>query len=882
MASSLAAQLGSLTLSGPNAPPPGSPFIKRPGFGTAGQRIKIRVNGFEIRPADMICYHYDVKIGPSDERRPARLNRQIWRYLVATQDPFQGAAVAYDGRAMAFSPRSLPPQGRWEINLPESDGTTSQANRFTVTLTLAREIHLGALRTFISGSRNAAGVTEAAVMSAIQALNVVIQHGPHLTNPSHGPSFFLRGDNPYMAQGIECWRGYFTSLRPGIGRAFVNLDLSSQAFFQAGDLPHVMLELIKLDTRNVELRQLGSIPGPVGIKLSRTIKGLRIERTVPDRDGKKPKRKIKELVSSSASKATFTLENGRTTNVAEYFLKQYGVRLQHPDWPCVRISRHGLWPIELCVVEVGQKYGKKLNPQQTMDILRFTTIKPRERLGMIQQSVQHIYPTNNPAAMQAFQQWQLQLNPRPIELEARVLPPPAVSYAGQNPIRPLEGAWNLKGQRLAKPVQIERWVVFVFASQRDLPLQQAQQSIDSLAQALRALGVGVSDSKPQIHYTPSQLRPIDDDVSSFIRSKVRPPNAGPSFQPPQLLVCYLPTKPNPFYATIKRFGDKTVGVATQCLNIPKVRRADLQYYGNVSLKINVKLGGTNASATLGSIVSKPTIIFGADVSHAAPGSVEPSIAGVVASMDQRITKYASRVSVQRSRQEHIEELAQMVYGLLSDFRENVKVKPEQLIFFRDGLSEGQFPQALHHELNAIRLACQKLDPTFKPKITYIVCAKRHHISMYPADGQGSDRTGNVKAGTTLDQGITSPFLFDWYCQSHGSLLGTSRSAHYTVLADDARFSADQLQQLVYNLCYTFQRATRSVSQVTPCYLADLLCARGSLLLGGDSDDTASVVSGRSGQMEQQAASMLAEYRSRLTSSGPSLIHPNHATNLFFM
>lgn len=52
---------------------------------------------------------------------------------------------------------------------------------------------------------------------------------------------------------------------------------------------------------------------------------------------------------------------------------------------------------------------------------------------------------------------------------------------------------------------------------------------------------------------------------------------------------------------------------------------------------------------------------------------------------------------------------------------------------------------------------------------------------------------------TVDTDITSPFQFDWYTQSHASLLGTGRSAHYTVLVDDSKFTADQLQQAVYNL-----------------------------------------------------------------------------------
>lgn len=61
-------------------------------------------------------------------------------------------------------------------------------------------------------------------------MNVVIQHGPMMTFPSRGASFFLphqdRG-SAVISKGLEMWRGYYTSMRCGPGKLFVNIDLSS-------------------------------------------------------------------------------------------------------------------------------------------------------------------------------------------------------------------------------------------------------------------------------------------------------------------------------------------------------------------------------------------------------------------------------------------------------------------------------------------------------------------------------------------------------------------------------------------------------------------------------------------------------------------------------
>jgi hypothetical protein len=42
--------------------------------------------------------------------------------------------------------------------------------------------------------------------------------------------------------------------------------------------------------------------------------------------------------------------------------------------PCVRVTKTALYPIELCEIHPGQKFSKKLDPQQTADSLKLTTI----------------------------------------------------------------------------------------------------------------------------------------------------------------------------------------------------------------------------------------------------------------------------------------------------------------------------------------------------------------------------------------------------------------------------------------------------------------------------------------------------------------------------
>lgn len=91
--------------------------------------------------------------------------------------------------------------------------------------------------------------------------------------------------------------------------------------------------------------------------------------------------------------------------------------------------------------------------------------------------------------------------------------------------------------------------------------------------------------------------------------------------------------------------------------------------------------------------------MGADVTH--PGtdqqnSGKASIAAVVGSIDPRASQYCAEIRIQASKQEWIEEMEGMVYNILLKFnranRSTSTGKPQRIIFFRDGVSEGQFAE----------------------------------------------------------------------------------------------------------------------------------------------------------------------------------------------
>ncbi|RKO83370.1 Piwi domain-containing protein, partial [Blyttiomyces helicus] len=226
------------------------------------------------------------------------------------------------------------------------------------------------------------------------------------------------------------------------------------------------------------------------------------------------------------------------------------------------------------------------------------------------------------------------------------------------------------------------------------------------------------------------------------------------------------------------------------------------------------------------VAEKPTIIFGADVTHPGPGEIsKPSIAALVGSMDAQCSRYAAAIRIQKGRNEVIRDLSGMIVELLRTFYQFCGSKPQRIVFYRDGVSEGQFTEVVREEVAAIRRACAILEAGYNPTTTFVIVQKRHHARFFPLRKEDADRSGNVLPGTVVETGITHPSEFDFYLASHPGLQGTSKPTHYHVLYDENRFTSDALQELTYRLCYLYCRATRSVSVCPPAYYAHLVAAR---------------------------------------------------------
>ncbi|UKZ49843.1 hypothetical protein TrVGV298_004096 [Trichoderma virens] len=302
----------------------------------------------------------------------------------------------------------------------------------------------------------------------------------------------------------------------------------------------------------------------------------------------------------------------------------------------------------------------------------------------------------------------------------------------------------------------------------------------------------------------------------------------------QLIFVVVQHKNSPHYERLKKSADCRFGILTQVVNGASVASNNGQYHSNVCMKVNAKLGGSTSRTnppwrmTQGTYFPKdrPTMMVGVDISHAAPGGPSPSVAAMTMSVDRDATKYAAMVETNGYRVEMLTSAnVNFMFGHLCKvwMAGHDRQFPKHIMYFRDGVAEGQFAHVIEQEIKEIKAYFKQAAPNQPlPKFTVIVATKRHHIRFFPEKG---DRNGNALPGTLVEKEVTHPFMFDFYLCSHVAIQGTARPVHYHVLIDEMDIPVNDLQKMIYHQCYSYARSTTPVSLHPAVYYAHLAGSR---------------------------------------------------------
>lgn len=512
-------------------------------------------------------------------------------------------------------------------------------------------------------------------------------------------------------------------------------------------------------------------------------------------------------------------------SVADFFAEKYKP-LKYPFLPCIDgmsgTQKRANWlPMEVVKLVAWERSLKPLDSVQRALVTKKSIIKPEQRYAQIMDIVGNRQFETDPY----LKELNIQVESKEmLEIKARILPPPEVKYRGQGNSEITErvnfGKWTIRN-RFYTTRDINKWGMVYFGSK---PTENVIQTLKDFENRLPALllryGINIK-SKPITIAKP----PTREDIEKTLN--------GASKDAWNLAVVVLNNTLDNVYDYVKQCGNQRFGLATQCVSFQALERnigkLDM-YVQNLSQKINAKMGCINGVVNLKAALSRPSnedlfMFFGADVTHTTCSAERPSIAAVVGSRDPTNSLYAARLCEQypksgRCSMEIIKDLDKMLVDLLQVFARSCGNRlPNKIVFFRDGVGDGQYQKVLDNEVAKIKQAFRTIYVNRPPpKLTFIIVKKRHNTRFFVYDGQ---MTKNVEAGTVVDQQITHPSQFDFYLCSQAALMGTSRPALYHVLHDEIGFTSDEIQQLTYWLCHIDARCSKAVSIPAPVHYAHL-------------------------------------------------------------
>ncbi|GAY50846.1 hypothetical protein CUMW_129820 [Citrus unshiu] len=723
--------------------------ISRRGLGSRGQRISLLTNHFKVNVTNVEghFYHYSVSVSyedgrPVDGKGAGR--KVIDRVQETYNAELDGKDFAYDGEKSLFTVGPLP-RNKLEFTVvledissnrnngnasPDAHGSPNGNDRkrlrrpyrsktFKVEISFAAKIPIQAIANALRGQESENS------QEAFRVLDIILrQHAAKQGCLLVRQSFFHNDPKNFadVGGGVLGCRGFHSSFRTTQGGLSLNIDVSTTMIIQPGPVVDFLIA-------NQNVRDPFSIDWA---KAKRTLKNLRIKTITSNQEYK-----ITGLSEKLCKEQMFSLKQKNVKDddgevqeleitVYDYFVNNRNIDLRYSgDLPCINVGkpkRPTYIPLELCELVSLQRYTKALTNLQRASLVEKSRQKPQERMSVLSNALKLSKYDNEPMLRSCG----ISISTNFAQVEGRVLPAPRLKFGNGEDFSPRNGRWNFNNKKLVQPTKIERWAVVNFSARCDI-----RSLVRDLIKCGEMKGILIDQPFDVFEESPQYRRssPVVRVEKMFDEIQSKLPGA------PQFLLCLLPERKNSdLYGPWKRKNLADFGIVTQCM---APMRVNDQYLTNVLLKINAKLGGLNSLLAVEHspsipIVSKvPTIILGMDVSHGSPGHSDiPSIAAVVSSRHwPLISRYRAAVRTQSPKVEMIDSLFKKVSDtedegiirlfycltylrwevvvigylelLLDFYTSSGKRKPEQIIIFRDGVSESQFNQVLNVELNQI-------------------------------------------------------------------------------------------------------------------------------------------------------------------------------------
>jgi len=297
----------------------------------------------------------------------------------------------------------------------------------------------------------------------------------------------------------------------------------------------------------------------------------------------------------------------------------------------VRGQKENYLPAEVCEILPDQPFRGKLTDEHTANMITVACQPPNVNGNAIVNNGLNELGFSNPGSI--LNAFGVSIGSNMAVVPGRILPKPGLKYANNvSPSVDDRASWNLRNIRFAVGASLDKWAVLLIGdgNQRDEfqgPQDPALRTvINGFMGMCRTSGMNVGRDQPSIVVAnlprADRSDPLRKKAITVINDELKKLKA-----PPTIVLVMLSNGDKNIYEGLKHLCDVRLGVATVCVQVAKIReeKGQPQYFANVALKVNMKLGGINHKLdenTSKWISSVPTMVVGMDVTHPGPGSVK--------------------------------------------------------------------------------------------------------------------------------------------------------------------------------------------------------------------------------------------------------------------
>lgn len=622
-------------------------------IGSTGQQFLYKANYFRLRTKpSWAIYQYRVEFAPHID--VSRIRKAIFK---AHKSMFDG--YIFDGTMLLTSKRLK--EETTQIATRRTDGS-----EIVLTIRFVGQVRM----------------TE---QSSLQVLNLILRRAMEgLRLQQVGRNFFDAVSKISIRDHrLELWPGYVTSIRQHEHDILLCCEISSKVMRM--ETLHDILSDCQRNSRDYRDAFTKIVVGTTVLT-----------------DYSNKTYRVDDVDWDSTPASTFDTKDGPLSYM-DYYRKRYQINIRDPRQPMIlsrtkeKQRRGGQTELIALVPELCRATGltddMRTNFRLMKAVAEHTRIGPNQRVRRLLDFNQRLKRT--PESMEVLREWNMSLDPNLVEFTARELPPEKIVFNERETMGSQDADWtrDFRNNQLYTVVPLTNWHLICTKRQQ----REAHDFVRILQDSVRNMG---------FHIATPRMNTIENDRNDEIMRAIDYSARNDS----QCIMVIVSNNNAIRYAAIKKKCCVDRAIPTQVIIQKTITPKDgnmrslMSVATKVAIQLNCKLG---AAPWFVKLPLSGLMTVGFDVCHDTKTKSQ-SYGALVASMDLRTScKYYSVVSPHNNGEELSNELALNMTKALREYRDVHLTLPAKILFFRDGVGEGQIHYVIQHEVENLRKVLEK-------------------------------------------------------------------------------------------------------------------------------------------------------------------------------